>query len=119
MDLRDLSSFADYFVIMSGTNVRQNQAISDEIYIQMKDTHGMLPFSYECYNNAEWILLDYGAVVVGDRLPDAIGIAAGQAVHRCDPVLPVEVANHRISPRRIWRSDSWAGLNVGRGTASN
>jgi ribosome-associated protein len=64
MDLRDLSSFADYFVIMSGTNVRQNQAISDEIYIQMKDTHGMLPFSYEGYNNAEWILLDYGAVVV-------------------------------------------------------
>lgn len=64
LDLRELTSFAEQFVILTGTNIRQNQAISDEIYIQMKETHGMIPFSYEGYNNAEWVLMDYGAVLV-------------------------------------------------------
>jgi ribosome-associated protein len=64
LDLRELTSFADYFVILTGTNSRQNQAISDEIHLKMKEAHGSLPFSYEGYTNAEWILMDYGAVLV-------------------------------------------------------
>lgn len=64
LDLRDLTSFAEYFVILTGNNTRQSQAISDEIYIQMKEAYGMIPFSYEGYNNAEWILMDYGSVLV-------------------------------------------------------
>jgi ribosome-associated protein len=63
LDLREVTSFADYFVICNGTNVRQNQAISDEIYLRLKEI-GELPISLEGYDNAEWILMDYGDFLI-------------------------------------------------------
>ncbi len=63
LDLRDISSFADFFVICSGGNIRQIQAISDEIEITMKK-RGDYPISIEGYNNAEWVLLDFGDMIV-------------------------------------------------------
>lgn len=63
LDLREITSLADYFVICSGTNARQNQTISDEIYLQLKQA-GELPTSVEGYDNAEWILQDYGDFIV-------------------------------------------------------
>jgi ribosome-associated protein len=63
LDLREITSFADYFVICSGGNQRQIQAIADEVGKQMKD-NGELPISVEGYNNAEWVLADYGDVLV-------------------------------------------------------
>ena len=62
LDLREITSFADYFLICTGTNARQNQAVSDEIYLQMKD-RGELPVSLEGYDNGEWVLLDYGDLI--------------------------------------------------------
>jgi ribosome-associated protein len=62
LDLREITSFADYFLICTGANARQNQAISDEIYHQMK-ARGELPVSLEGYDNAEWILQDYGDLI--------------------------------------------------------
>ncbi len=62
LDLREITSFADYFLICSGTNSRQNQAISDEIYLQMK-SRGEIPVSLEGYDNGEWILQDYGDLI--------------------------------------------------------
>ena len=62
LDLREITSFADYFLICTGTNARQNQAISDEIYLQMKN-RGELPATLEGYDNGEWILLDYGDLI--------------------------------------------------------
>jgi len=63
LDLRDIASFTDYFVIVSGQNERQVQAISDEIYEQLKKT-GETAARVEGYKTAEWILLDYGDFVV-------------------------------------------------------
>jgi len=63
LDLRDVTTLTDFFVICSGTNVRQNQAISDEVHLKVK-SRGELPFSLEGYENAEWILLDYGDFIV-------------------------------------------------------
>lgn len=62
LDLREITSFADTFLICTGTNARQNQAISDEIYLRMKG-RGELPVSSEGYDNGEWILLDYGDMI--------------------------------------------------------
>src|SRR5688500_4235134 len=59
LDLREIASFTDYFVIFSGANERQVQAISDEIYEQLKKA-GEPAARVEGYNTAEWILLDYG-----------------------------------------------------------
>jgi len=63
LDLREISSFADFFVIASGANARQIQAIADEIEIQLKQL-GEYPLSVEGYQNAEWVLLDYGDYLI-------------------------------------------------------
>ena len=64
LDLTGITSFADYFVICSGGNQRQIQAISDEIGMQLKQRAHELPKSVEGYNQAEWILADYGDLLI-------------------------------------------------------
>jgi ribosome-associated protein len=63
LDLRDVSSFADFFVICSGANSRQIQAITDEIELRLKK-RGELANSIEGYSNAEWVLMDYGDYLI-------------------------------------------------------
>jgi ribosome-associated protein len=63
LDLREIASFTDYFIIVSGANERQVQAISDEVYEQLKKA-GSPAARVEGYKTAEWILLDYGDFVV-------------------------------------------------------
>jgi len=63
LDLTGVTSFTDYFVICSGANTRQNQAISDEIALHLKK-NGERPTSVEGYNQGEWILSDYGDMIV-------------------------------------------------------
>ena len=55
-----MASFTDYFVIASGTNVRQVQAVADEVQEQLRKQLGVKPARVEGYNSAEWVLLDYG-----------------------------------------------------------
>jgi|SRR5579862_1518486 ribosome-associated protein len=56
-------AFTDYFVICSGTNPRQIQAIADEVELRLKK-NGMRPAHVEGYRQAEWVLLDYVDFVV-------------------------------------------------------
>ncbi len=63
LDLRSIASFTDYFVIASGSNQRQVQAVADEINDQLKKQLGSRPVRVEGYNSAEWLLLDYGDFV--------------------------------------------------------
>src|SRR6476619_4449397 len=63
LDLREIASFTDYFMIVSGANERQVQAISDEVYETLKKS-GHAAARVEGYKTAEWILLDYGDFVV-------------------------------------------------------
>jgi ribosome-associated protein len=63
LDLREIASFTDFFVITSGANERQVQAISDEVYDTLKKA-GSTAARVEGYKTAEWILLDYGDFVV-------------------------------------------------------
>lgn len=62
LDLREIASFTDYFVITSGANERQVQAISDEVFETLKKA-GTPPARVEGYKTAEWILLDFGDFV--------------------------------------------------------
>ncbi len=57
------SGFTDYFVICSGSNPRQVQAIADEVDQQLS-AQGLEPTHREGYNQAEWVLLDYVDFVV-------------------------------------------------------
>jgi ribosome-associated protein len=63
LDLRGLTSFTDYFVVCSGSNQRQIQAIADEIQMRLKAL-GFLPLGMEGYDHAEWVLIDYGSFIV-------------------------------------------------------
>jgi ribosome-associated protein len=56
-------AFTDYFVVCSGTNPRQVQAISDEVELRLKGA-GLRPTHIEGYKQAEWVLLDYVDFVV-------------------------------------------------------
>jgi ribosome-associated protein len=56
-------AFTDYFVLCSGTNPRQVQAIADEVELRLKKT-GLRPTHVEGYNQAEWVLIDYVDFVV-------------------------------------------------------
>src|SRR3989475_5614063 len=63
LDLRDIAGFTDFFVIASGTNRRQVQAISDGVVEQLKRA-GNRAARVEGYQTAEWILIDYGDFIV-------------------------------------------------------
>src|SRR5689334_8310655 len=55
---KNSGAFTDYFVVCSGTNPRQIQAIADDVEKQMAEA-GQRPNSVEGYSQAEWVLLDY------------------------------------------------------------
>ena len=56
-------AFTDYFVLCSGTNPRQVQAIADEVELRLKAAN-LRPAHVEGYKQAEWVLLDYVDFVV-------------------------------------------------------
>ena len=64
IDLREIASFTEFFIIASGNNQRQVQAISDEINEQLKKQLDSRPVRIEGYSSGEWILLDYGDFIV-------------------------------------------------------
>ncbi|HKQ79726.1 MAG TPA: ribosome silencing factor [Blastocatellia bacterium] len=61
--LSAITEFTDYFVICTGNSSRQTQAIADAVTEELKKFKTR-PLHTEGYNNAEWILIDYGAFVV-------------------------------------------------------
>ncbi|HXS98264.1 MAG TPA: ribosome silencing factor [Candidatus Limnocylindrales bacterium] len=71
LDLTGITSFADYFVICTGGNQKQVQAIADEVGQRLKKENGELPISLEGYNQAEWVLADYGDLLVHIFSPKA------------------------------------------------
>jgi ribosome-associated protein len=56
-------AFTDYFLICSGSNPRQVQAISDEVELRLKRA-GFYPNNIEGHRQAEWVLIDYVDFVV-------------------------------------------------------
>jgi len=70
LDLRDVTSFADFFVICTGGNPKQIQAISEEIGVEL-EKRGEYPVSVEGFANAEWILADFGDYLIHVFSPKA------------------------------------------------
>src|SRR5579863_3193135 len=58
------SGFTDFFLISSGSNERQTQAIADEIELRLKKDFQTYPNSVEGRRHGEWILMDYVDFVV-------------------------------------------------------
>jgi ribosome-associated protein len=63
LDLREGSAFTDFFIICTGTNVRQVQAIADGVEEAMRKK-GIRASLVEGYDRAEWILVDFFDFIV-------------------------------------------------------
>jgi ribosome-associated protein len=63
LDIHELTTISDYFVIASGSSIKQVQAMSDELEEKM-DLAGYKMHHKEGFRNGRWILLDYGNIVV-------------------------------------------------------
>ena len=63
LDIGEISSIADYFVICSGRSDTQVQAIADAIDQRLR-LHGHRPLAVEGREHGQWVLMDYGDVVV-------------------------------------------------------
>jgi ribosome-associated protein len=63
LDLRDVSTFTDFFVIVTGNSTRQNTAIYESIAQELKKGR-LMPIGVEGRDLAEWILIDYGSFIV-------------------------------------------------------
>lgn len=64
LDMRNLVSYTDVFVVCSARNRRQVQAIADEVRKVGKEQFGLLPKGTEGLEAARWVLVDFGLVVV-------------------------------------------------------
>lgn len=62
-DMRKSTSFCDFSVLGTAQNVTQARAMADEIAVNLKN-NGANILSYEGYENADWILLDTGDVII-------------------------------------------------------
>ena len=64
LDLRGLSSFTDFFVLCSGSSEPQLKAIVNEIEARLKTAHKRAPLGVDGFPLSQWIVADYGDVVV-------------------------------------------------------
>jgi len=63
LNVKEVSSFADYFIICSGTSDRQVQSISASIRENLKE-YGVTPLGIEGESLGKWVLMDYEDVII-------------------------------------------------------
>ena len=63
LEIRDLTVIADYFIIANGTSTTQTKALADEVEFKLNE-QGVTPERVEGYQGTNWIILDYGDIVV-------------------------------------------------------
>ncbi|MGL4345102.1 MAG: ribosome silencing factor [Cellulosilyticaceae bacterium] len=64
IDVHEITSIADVFLIVTVSNTRMSKALADEIEFKMQRDDGIVVEQKEGYDSAVWILLDYGHVLV-------------------------------------------------------
>lgn len=64
LDMRGISSFTDFFVIVSGTSDPQLKAIASSIRGRVRDVTGQRPIAEDGFPGSQWVIIDYGSVIV-------------------------------------------------------
>jgi ribosome-associated protein len=64
LDVHDVSSITDYFVIVTGTSEPHLRAIRDEITTKLRDEHGLRPRAVDGGPQISWLVLDYFDVIL-------------------------------------------------------
>ena len=73
LDVRELSSVTDYFVIASGTSETHLRAITEEITDQLREDHDLRPLRTDGSVQGGWVVLDFFDVIVHVMRADARG----------------------------------------------
>lgn len=69
LELAGVTDFTDFFIICTGANARQVQAIADAVEERLRDL-GHRPLHVEGYQRGHWVLLDYGDFVLHAFQPE-------------------------------------------------
>jgi ribosome-associated protein len=96
LDVREMVSYTDYFLICTGRSDRQARAIHDAIHLGMKSAYGMLPRRVEGVTESRWILLDYLDVVVHIFTPETREYYRLEQLWGEAPALAVEAAGSAV-----------------------
>ena len=70
LEVAELVGYTDVLVICTARNERLAKAIVDEVHLELKRNHGMLPSRSEGIGENRWILLDYGGCVLHVFVPE-------------------------------------------------
>lgn len=70
IQIKEVSSLADYFVVAGGNSSTQVKALTDYVDVALSEA-GVTPLRTEGYGSANWILMDYGAVILHVFQPQA------------------------------------------------
>lgn len=91
LDIGAVSSFTEQFIICSGTNVRQTQAIAEAVEEELRQA-GFKPLGVEGRQHGEWILMDYGDFIVHIFAPEQREHYGLERLWRNAPHLPLPEA---------------------------
>ncbi len=64
LDMRDISSFTDFFVIVSGTSEPQLKAIASSVRERVRKLTNQRPLAEDGFPGSQWVIIDYGSVIV-------------------------------------------------------
>jgi ribosome-associated protein len=99
LDVRELTSVADVFMVCSGRSNRQVSAICEHIQTELK-RQGIHPLSIEGKKNGHWVLMDYGHVVIHVFFEDVRGFYDLEGLWADAPrVTPPALARHHQSQK--------------------
>jgi len=76
LNVRKLTTLADYFLIVTGESIPQINAITEAIYKGLRDSRGIMPAHRDGRDSANWSVIDYGGLVVHVMHPAARKIYA-------------------------------------------
>jgi len=91
LDIEAVSSFTEKFILCTGTNPKQVQAIASAVELDVKQ-EGVRALGIEGYSNAEWILIDFGHFVVHVFSPAAREYYALERLWKTAPRIEVPEA---------------------------
>jgi ribosome-associated protein len=90
--MRPVCSYTDFFVLCTGQNPRQTQAIWDEVHVRLKADERALPRSVEGTGEGTWIVADYLDVVLHVFTPEARSFYGLEDLWGDVPIEQVEAA---------------------------
>ena len=103
LEVRELSSIADYFVVASGESERQVQAIANNISREISTEFHTTPLM-EGAGTSMWILLDYGDIVVHVFKTDIRQFYGLEKMWSDAPLIPLPELNHQGLPTPTYKS---------------